>query len=156
MRWWQWVFDGIGAALLVAIGGTAVRAVLRWRRGFSAPGTVNQRARASSGSNVIQVGGDFKIEITPEIAKLIADELAKRFIHGPSPLALPSARQLPKILARAITELPDESRVIVALRYVEGLSVAEIATVLGVDSATAQRLLDESLRILAGPVLDSW
>jgi RNA polymerase sigma-70 factor (ECF subfamily) len=59
------------------------------------------------------------------------------------------AEELRRVLA-ALGELPDERRQVVLLRFVDGLSAAEIGEVLGRSPGAARVLLHRALRDLAG------
>jgi RNA polymerase sigma factor for flagellar operon FliA len=54
-------------------------------------------------------------------------------------------RQLKKILAAAVDRLPRNERLVVALHYVEGLTMKEIAAVLGIDKSWACQLYSQAV-----------
>ncbi|HEY8416189.1 MAG TPA: FliA/WhiG family RNA polymerase sigma factor [Thermaerobacter sp.] len=59
---------------------------------------------------------------------------------APDPLAAATLADLKRRLARALAELPERERLIVTLYYYEGLTVKEIAEVLGVSPSRVSQL----------------
>ena len=57
-------------------------------------------------------------------------------------------QQVDAALARAVAQLPDEDRVIVRLRYWEGLTIADVARALGLQQRPLYRRLERCLREL--------
>lgn len=67
---------------------------------------------------------------------------------GPSPRAEAAGREFRERLGREVAALPPEQREAVALRFLEGLSYAEIAEVLGCPLGTVQSRLHAAVRAL--------
>lgn len=60
-------------------------------------------------------------------------------VSGDDPETVCEAREMRRLLARAINQLPDREKTVVTLYYYEGLTLAEIGNVLGVtESRTSQ------------------
>ncbi|HSJ24861.1 MAG TPA: RNA polymerase sigma factor [Longimicrobiales bacterium] len=75
---------------------------------------------------------------------LTAAALDERTWTEPTAVRSTESMGLTKHLAAALAELPDEQRVTILLREVEGLSYAEIATTLGVPSGTVASRLNHA------------
>jgi len=74
----------------------------------------------------------------------------------PGPARLAEGRELAQRLEDAIAELPDDYRLVITLRHLEGLSYEEISTVLGWPLGTVKVRLfraRERLRRMLGPAL---
>ena len=70
---------------------------------------------------------NFQVAASPDPEKTLARAEASRALHGS--------------LARALSEMPDEDRLLVKLYYFDGLRLREAGAVLGVHEATASRRL---------------
>ena len=76
--------------------------------------------------------------------------------HRPGPVRLAEGRELARRLEDAIGQLPDDYRLVVTLRHLEGLSYEEISDVLGWPLGTVKVRLfraRERLRRMLGPAL---
>jgi len=69
------------------------------------------------------------------------DALLRLSDAGPSPDAALERRELETALGRAIAELPEDRRIVVVLRDLEGLSYEEIAQVLELELGTVRSRL---------------
>ncbi len=69
------------------------------------------------------------------------DDLTRLPGSGEDPVARLERSELAEALERAITELPEDRRIVVVLRDVEGLSYEEIAGVLGIEIGTVRSRL---------------
>jgi len=63
---------------------------------------------------------------------------------NPSPLEITSGRELAQIVRKALDYLPPKQRVVVVLRYYEGLNYAEIAAALETTIKAVERLLSRA------------
>jgi len=87
------------------------------------------------------------------LTNVCVDELRRRRGGGP-PLQTPEARQAsPKAgqhldLRRALERVPTEARVLLALRYVDGLSYGELARVRGISINTVKSQLARGKAVL--------
>ena len=79
------------------------------------------------------------------------EETLLRLPHrGPGPDAALEQSELEAALHRAIAELPDERRIVVVLRDLEGLAYEEIALVLGLELGTVRSRLHRARADLKG------
>jgi RNA polymerase sigma-70 factor (ECF subfamily) len=93
-------------------------------------------------------------EAAPGLSGASADELGRRLLAGgPSPSKQLARKELQARVQAALGRLPDPDREVVILRYLEQLTTAEIAAVLGITESAAKsrhfRAL-ERLRVLLG------
>lgn len=89
------------------------------------------RGAVLSLDEVVQVGEDGRV-VT--VLDCVADP------DSPNPLAVCELEDLRARLARAIDELPERERLIVALHYYDGLTSKEIAEILGVSEGRVSQL----------------
>jgi DNA-directed RNA polymerase specialized sigma24 family protein len=86
-------------------------------------------------------------EVSDEAAaELLAEDTAEHLIEDAERQR--NVERLEGVLAKALADLPTQDRVIIALRYDRGLSVAEIAQLRQSSVPTVHRHLDHSLKHL--------
>jgi RNA polymerase sigma-70 factor (ECF subfamily) len=72
--------------------------------------------------------------------------VARPFLgRAPSPSQAAAAREIEARVARAVAGLPEADREVLLLRHADGLSFAEAATLLGIDSAAARKRFGRAL-----------
>src|SRR5262249_6973354 len=72
--------------------------------------------------------------------------VARPFLgRNPSPSQTAAARELEARVARAVAGLPEADREVLLLRHADGLSFAEAAALLGIDSAAARKRFGRAL-----------
>jgi len=76
------------------------------------------------------------------------NEVALEEVHEPGVSATPSDPLLDAALRKLVASLPDESRIVVVLRYQEDLEPTEIADLLGISLGTVKSRLHRSLGLL--------
>lgn len=85
------------------------------------------------------------------LTNVCVDELRRRRVAGPepSPVALPPETTGQSLdLRRALERVPTEARLLLALRYVDGLSYGELANVRGISVNTVKSQLARGKAIL--------
>jgi RNA polymerase sigma factor (sigma-70 family) len=159
VHWYEWVFDGIGAAVVVAILGAIVNYIIGRRRKSSTLPPDAQSAlyvRRFKGNVIVNQPA------TPELIHDIVEQVVARVKQAesrPTPetggpeepveVVLESQAEEKKYqLAKAINSLPEREKIVVTLHYYEGLEIDEIAKTLGVTAARVQQSMGHALRKL--------
>jgi RNA polymerase sigma factor (sigma-70 family) len=173
---WQWIFDGWGAALGIFILGGTTAVVARWWKRRKPPTTppmpVRQSNSAGDHSPTVQVGGNVGGGISigglsdadkKDIAHYLFDQMREEgFLPAVAPETTPQQlafqeEEAKYLLAKAVNTLPEREKIVFTLRYYEGLSIAEIADVVGLSTSTIYRYHRTGLQLLAekvGPAFD--
>jgi RNA polymerase sigma-70 factor (ECF subfamily) len=77
-----------------------------------------------------------EIPLPENSSMLLADRLLAR---DPSPSQSINRREAARAIQRALAKLSDQDREIVLMRWIEGLCYSDIASVLGIEEATARK-----------------
>jgi RNA polymerase sigma-70 factor (ECF subfamily) len=96
-------------------------------------------------------------EPAPGLSSASADELGRRLLAaGPSPSKQLARKELQARVQAALGQLPDQDRQVIVMRYLEQLTIAEIAAVLGVTESAAKsrhfRALERLRTLLANEI----
>lgn len=95
----------------------------------------------------------------PALSNDSVQELAQRLVaSGTSPSNQLIRKELRERVRRALSQIPETDREVLVLRYLEKLSVADVAAVLGVSAAAVKmrhrRALDRLSRLLADDIAE--
>jgi RNA polymerase sigma factor for flagellar operon FliA len=72
-----------------------------------------------------------------------------------NPVEIAENREVRRLLARAISTLPDRERTVVSLYYYEGLTLAEIGQVLGVTESRVSQIHTKAVLQLRAKLSDA-
>jgi RNA polymerase sigma factor (sigma-70 family) len=175
VNWWQWAFDGVGGAFVLALIGWIAARVRRGRTAAEvAPAATSQHAQTGgvnvnvSSGGTITVGGQAELPyslikdlVNSEVERVLANHPGLR---PPEPAEVEAAEakvtsevtddERAHRLAKAIASLPEREKIAFTLHYYEGLTTAEIAQVVGVTAQTVGVWRKRALASLAAELGD--
>ena len=173
---WQRILDGWGFPVGFLILTSVTGAVARWWTGrnpyTTPPGSIGQSATSGDHCSPDQLGGRIEGGVhtggptnaeRQDIARYVFDVMRKEgFLPGVGPETTPQQlafqeQEATLLLTKAMKTLPEQEEVAFTLGYYEGLTMAEIAEVLGASISTIERIHRSALLLLAekvGPAFD--